>query len=81
MSKCHKCGAEEIDVCPTCGKPVDVYSRVVGYLRPIHTWNEGKQTEFKDRAEYTHWGQDPIWYDRYRANYTDKANESITLSK
>jgi ribonucleoside-triphosphate reductase len=40
--------------CPVagCGKPVDVYSRVVGYLRPIHTWNEGKVQEFRDRKEY-----------------------------
>jgi len=27
----------------------EVYSRVVGYLRPIEQWNEGKAEEFKDR--------------------------------
>ena len=27
----------------------EVWSRVVGYLRPIDKWNEGKRTEFKDR--------------------------------
>jgi hypothetical protein len=27
----------------------EVYSRVVGYLRPVDSWNEGKQSEFKDR--------------------------------
>ncbi len=27
----------------------EVYSRVVGYLRPVQTWNEGKQSEFEDR--------------------------------
>ena len=27
----------------------EVYSRVVGYLRPVNQWNEGKQEEFKDR--------------------------------
>jgi len=27
----------------------EVYSRVVGYIRPIEQWNEGKQSEFKDR--------------------------------
>ena len=26
------------------------YSRVVGYLRPVDTWNEGKSQEFKDRV-------------------------------
>ncbi len=27
----------------------DVYSRVVGYVRPVRQWNYGKQAEFKDR--------------------------------
>lgn len=30
----------------------EVYSRVVGYLRPVSQWNEGKQEEFNDRVEY-----------------------------
>ena len=30
----------------------EVYSRVVGYLRPVDNWNEGKQAEFKDRKNY-----------------------------
>ncbi|HOU45930.1 MAG TPA: anaerobic ribonucleoside-triphosphate reductase [Candidatus Pacearchaeota archaeon] len=30
----------------------EVYSRVVGYLRPTSQWNEGKQQEFKDRENY-----------------------------
>lgn len=50
---CHRCGKELIDVCPECHQPVEVYSRVVGYLRPISTWNPGKQQEFKDRVDYT----------------------------
>jgi len=29
-----------------------VWSRVVGYLRPVDKWNEGKQAEFKDRAPF-----------------------------
>ena len=29
-----------------------VYSRVVGYLRPVDHWNEGKQAEFKDRKMF-----------------------------
>lgn len=71
MANCPKCGKEEIAVCPDCGEPVAVYSRVVGYLRPVHCWNEGKQQEFNDRVEYTHWGQSQEWYDKYKANYTD----------
>ena len=30
----------------------EVYSRVVGYLRPIQAWNDGKQEEFEDRHRY-----------------------------
>jgi len=30
----------------------EVYSRVVGYLRPVQQWNEGKAEEFKDRKEF-----------------------------
>ena len=32
--------------------PVEVYSRVVGYFRPLNQWNKGKQEEFKDRHEH-----------------------------
>jgi len=39
--------------CPQCGKETEVYSRIVGYLRPVKTWNDGKQQEFKDRTPYT----------------------------
>lgn len=30
----------------------EIYSRVVGYLRPVKQWNQGKQSEFSDRKEY-----------------------------
>lgn len=29
--------------------PVEVYSRVVGYFRPVAHWNNGKREEFKER--------------------------------
>jgi len=32
--------------CPECGSHTEIYSRVVGYLRPVSQWNEGKQAEF-----------------------------------
>jgi hypothetical protein len=32
--------------------PTEVYSRVVGYFRPVHQWNNGKKEEFCDRAIY-----------------------------
>jgi len=40
--------------CPKCTvkQECEVYSRVVGYLRPIKQWHEGKQQEFKERVEY-----------------------------
>lgn len=31
----------------------EVYSRVVGYLRPVQQWNKGKRQEYKDRREFT----------------------------
>ncbi len=30
----------------------EVWSRVVGYLRPIVQWNDGKLAEFKDRTMF-----------------------------
>lgn len=35
--------------CPTCGDETEVYSRVVGYLRPVKQWNDGKREEFAAR--------------------------------
>lgn len=42
--------------CPDCGTETEVYSRIVGYLRPVRTWNDGKQQEFQDRTPYTRIG-------------------------
>jgi anaerobic ribonucleoside-triphosphate reductase len=30
----------------------EVYSRIVGYLRPVAQWNDGKASEFKKRKVY-----------------------------
>lgn len=38
--------------CPTCDSPSEVWSRIVGYFRPVDQWNKGKKSEFKDRKEY-----------------------------
>lgn len=32
--------------------PCEVYSRVVGYIRPVGQWNDGKQAEYADRVEF-----------------------------
>ena len=42
----------EHTVCPKCGKPCEVWSRITGYYRPVQNWNDGKVQEFKDRREY-----------------------------
>jgi anaerobic ribonucleoside-triphosphate reductase len=42
----------EQSVCQKCGAECEVYSRVVGYLRPLKQWNEGKQEEFKRRKMF-----------------------------
>ncbi|MBI5700393.1 hypothetical protein HZC34_00895 [Candidatus Saganbacteria bacterium] len=35
-----------------CSLPTEVYSRVVGYFRPVQNWNAGKKEEFKNRKTY-----------------------------
>ncbi len=43
----------EHGICPKCEAECEVYSRVVGYLRPLKQWNNGKQTEFKMRKAFS----------------------------
>ena len=40
--------------CPKCAisQPCEVYSRIVGYIRPVQQWNIGKKQEFKERKEF-----------------------------
>ncbi len=33
-------------------QPCEVYSRAVGYLRPVSQWNDGKRSEFQDRKTF-----------------------------
>ena len=32
--------------------PTEIYSRVVGYFRPVNQWNKGKKEEFRKRKEF-----------------------------
>ena len=48
----HGYRAGEFERCPTCNAKCEIYSRVVGYLRPVSQWNDGKAEEFKKRASY-----------------------------
>ena len=34
------------------GTECEIYSRVVGFFRPVKAWNAGKQEEYKDRVEF-----------------------------
>lgn len=45
FEKCQTIEYKKITEC-------EVYSRVVGYLRPVEQWNNGKQAEFNDRKSY-----------------------------
>jgi len=38
--------------CPTCGQEAEVYTRIVGYYRPVSRWNKGKQAEYTDRVVF-----------------------------
>jgi ribonucleoside-triphosphate reductase len=38
--------------CPKCGGKTEIYSRIVGYLRPLEQWNESKEEEFKLRKTF-----------------------------
>jgi ribonucleoside-triphosphate reductase len=38
--------------CPHCGGPTEVYSRIVGYYRPVSQWNEGKKAEYNQRKVF-----------------------------
>ncbi len=42
----------EQGICPVCNQKTEIYSRVVGYLRPVKQWNDGKQSEFKMRKMF-----------------------------
>ncbi|MDO8504202.1 MAG: anaerobic ribonucleoside-triphosphate reductase [bacterium] len=48
--KCSDCYAKNPSL--TNFRPCEVYSRIVGYLRPVQQWNVGKKKEFKERKEY-----------------------------
>jgi ribonucleoside-triphosphate reductase len=37
--------------CPICGKDTEVWSRVVGYLRPVQNYNKGKKEEYAERKK------------------------------
>ncbi|SET67322.1 ribonucleoside-triphosphate reductase class III catalytic subunit [Natronincola peptidivorans] len=42
----------EQPICPTCGSETEIWTRVVGFHRPVQAWNKGKREEYKDRKEF-----------------------------
>jgi ribonucleoside-triphosphate reductase len=54
FSVCPNCGyiAGEHKYCLKCEDECEIYSRVVGYLRPVQQWNKGKKEEFLLRKTY-----------------------------
>ncbi len=52
ICKEHGYLAGEVAVCPHCGQPTEVYSRITGYYRPVQNWNDGKLQEYANRKEY-----------------------------
>ncbi len=54
IAVCPSCGYRGVGrytKCPRCGAPMDLWSRVVGYYRPVKAWNSGKQAEFWIRRD------------------------------
>lgn len=43
----------EHHVCPTCGESCEVWTRVMGYHRPVSSFNIGKKGEFEERRFFT----------------------------
>lgn len=60
----HGYVAGEHFTCPKCREeqPCEVYSRVVGYLRPVQQWNKGKKAEYAKRREYA---SEPVAVEEY----------------
>jgi len=54
VAVCPSCGHRAVGRfvrCPSCGAPVDLWSRIVGYYRPVKMWNSGRVAEFNLRRD------------------------------
>ena len=48
----HGYHSGELEACPTCGGEVEVWTRVMGYFRPVSSFNTGKKGEFHERVHF-----------------------------
>ncbi|MBN2795948.1 MAG: ribonucleoside triphosphate reductase [Clostridia bacterium] len=48
----HKYLPGEVYECPYCQSKTEVWTRIVGYHRPVQNWNEGKQEEYRERLTF-----------------------------
>ena len=42
----------EHPACPDCGEPTELWTRVMGYFRPVSSFNTGKKGEFRERVYF-----------------------------
>ena len=66
--------------CPQCDMPTLVYSRIVGYFRPIQDWNQGKRSEFDMRKIYQLTEKAPLKFSIggfNKATYSDYPNKDV----
>jgi len=55
LTICRNCGYRSVGaawVCPRCGSETEVWSRIVGYYRPVKNWNPARRREFRQRVHY-----------------------------
>lgn len=48
--KCHYITKHAVDKCPKCGSPMEIWTRVVGFLRPVSKYDEGRQWDATKRV-------------------------------
>lgn len=44
---------DKVDRCPICGRELEKYQRITGYIRNVKFFNPGKAQEFKEREQLT----------------------------
>ena len=56
LSVCPACGWRSVGIitkCPSCGRETEVWSRIIGYYRPLKNWNPARKREFWTRKHYS----------------------------